>query len=96
MENEIGQSLQQITSKIRKLKIRNQRLEAENETLRRSVFEYLQQLEEQKKEAAKINQSITQSQIGQTINVDRKNMLRELDKYILMIDKCIAAVKADI
>jgi replicative DNA helicase len=96
METELQIQLNEITAKVKKLKTRTARLESENEALRKSVFGYLQQLEQQKKESEKLSQSIQNDKISQSIASDKKSLQKELDKYILMIDKCIAAVEAKI
>ncbi len=96
MEKNIGNQLSEITSKIKRLKSRNLRLETENEELRKSVFNYLQLLEAQKKETEKASLSVQHEILGQSLSGDKKVLLKELDKYILMIDKCIAAVNAKI
>jgi replicative DNA helicase len=96
MEKNIEKRLTEITSKIKKLKARNQRIEAENEELRKSVFGYLQLLETQKKDTAKASLSLQHEQLSQSLGGDKKALQKELDKYILMIDKCIAAVNAKI
>lgn len=96
MEKEINEQLTLITSKIKKLQVRNQRLETENEELRKSVFAYLQQLADQKRDSEQLAQEMRNSMIGQSLGVDKKNLQKELDKYILMLDKCIAAVQANI
>jgi replicative DNA helicase len=96
MESTVDIQLNEIRSKISRIKSRTQRLEQENEALRKSVFEYLQQLESQKKETAKLNLMMQHEQIGLSLNADKKKLQKELDKYILMIDKCIAAVNAKI
>lgn len=96
MESTVEIQLNEIRSKIGRIKNRNQRLEQENETLRKSVFDYLQQLDNQKKETAKLHQMMQHEQIGQSLTADKKKLQKELDKYILMIDKCIAAVNAKI
>ena len=94
MEKNFEIRLAEITSKIKKLKARNQRIEAENEELRKSVFGYLQLLETQKKDTAKASLSLQHEQLSQSLGGDKKVLQKELDKYILMIDKCIAAVNA--
>lgn len=96
MEKEINEQLARITSGIKKLQVRNQRLESENEELRKSVFDYLQQLADQKKHSEHLVQKMRNAMIGQSLGVDKKNLQKELDKYILMLDKCIAAVQANI
>ncbi|HOZ51383.1 MAG TPA: hypothetical protein PLU17_05970 [Chitinophagaceae bacterium] len=92
MEKIIEHHLVEINSKIKKLKARTIRLEAENEELRKSVFEYLQQIETQKKESEKIAQTLQHYRISDSIQSDKKILQKEIDKYVLMIDKCIAAV----
>lgn len=96
MEKEISEQLASITAKIKKLQVRNQRLETENEELRKSVFGYLQQLADQKRESEQLAQEMRNSMIGQSLGIDKKNLQKELDKYILMLDKCIAAVQTNI
>lgn len=96
MNKQIEQYFSTIISKIKKLKARTQRLEAENEELRKSVFNYLQQMELQKKETEKMLSSMQHEQMGMALNSDKKVLLKEIDKYILMIDKCIAAVNSNL
>lgn len=96
MDKQLEQYFSTITSKIKKLKARNQRLEVENEELRKSVFNYLQQLDVQKKETEKMVTALQHEQMGQALNADKKVLLKEIDKYILMIDKCIAAVNSNL
>ena len=94
MSDNLQQYLSEISSKIKKIKLRNQRLEAENEELRKSVFTYLQQLDAQKREIEKLTESATNASIGNAISKDKKILHKEIDKYILMIDKCIAGVNS--
>lgn len=96
MEKNLDQHLSEITSKVKKLKARVTRLEAENEDLRKSTFNYLEQLDLQKKETERILLSIKHGQVGQAMDTDKKVLLKEIDKYVLMIDKCIAAVNANL
>ncbi len=96
MEKNIETRLADIRSKIKKLKTRNLRIEAENEELRKSVFGYLQLLETHKKETEKASLSAQHELLAQSVNVDKKALQKELDKYILMIDKCIAAVNTNL
>jgi hypothetical protein len=78
--------ISEITAKVTKLKLRCDRLEKENEELRNTVFTYLKELESQK---------LTSNTLNTFEKKSSKNNLpsqKELDKYILLIDKCIASI----
>lgn len=90
------QLLDEIEKNFVKIKKRNERLEKENEDLKDSVFEYLQKLETAKKEIAQLETSLKATHLAHAGNTDVKMLRKELDKYIYMIDKCIAAVQTDL
>lgn len=78
--------ISEITAKVTKLKSRCDRLEKENDELKNTVFTYLKELETQKLASSTLDISKTKSS---------KNSVpshKELDKYILLIDKCIASI----
>ena len=91
MQQEVKTSLEELGRKIKRLKSRNERLESENESLRQSVFMYLEQLEAAKNESKKNKQDILIQQIGK--NADKKSLQKEIDKYIQLIDKCMATLR---
>ena len=96
MDPTLQHHLDKITSGIKKLKVRTERLERENEELRQSVFGYLQQLEAQKSESQKQVRSIQNQQIGQSLVTDKKKLQKEIDKLITLLDQCIASVNANL
>ncbi|MBL7771757.1 MAG: hypothetical protein JNM95_02710 [Chitinophagaceae bacterium] len=85
--------LVEIERKSKRLIQRNQRLEEENTALRNSVFEYLQKLDELKKEMANQEQEHLIQKTQKLSQEDKKAILKEIDKYVLLIDKCISSVK---
>ncbi len=84
--------LSNIEAKIKKLKARNERLEKDNENLKKSVFEYIQRLESQKKEMDKSKASLQALQLGKATSLNTAELRKELDHYIYLIDKCIASI----
>jgi replicative DNA helicase len=84
--------LSDIETKIRKMKARNERLEKENEELRKSLFEYLQKMELQKKDSEKAKMHLQALQVGKSTDMNTAQLRKELDHYIYMIDKCIASI----
>ncbi|MBK7763449.1 MAG: hypothetical protein IPI46_08745 [Bacteroidetes bacterium] len=93
MDQNIDTTLASIRTKVKKIKARNAKLESENAELRASIFEYLQQLEIYKQANEKAAQGIRTREIGDLSKTDKKVLRKDLDKYILMIDKCIATMK---
>ncbi len=81
-----------IETKIRKMKTRNERLEKENEELKKSLFEYLQKMELQKKESEKSKMELQALQLGKSTTINTAQLRKDLDHYIYMIDKCIASI----
>ncbi len=93
---EFSQLVLEIKEKVRQLKTRVQRLEKENAELKTSVFTYLEKIETQKAEMEKLKQELHTEHINANMNIDKKKMQKDIDKYIMMIDKCIANVKTSI
>ena len=91
-ETSIAQEFEQITAKVKKMKARITRLDAENAQLKTSVFSYLSQLEAQKQAQLALQQQAKNQQIAHNLSDSNKNLSKEIDKYILLIDKCIAAI----
>ncbi len=81
-----------IETKIRKLKARNERLEKENEELKKSVFEYLQKIDTQQKEFEKSKMELQALQLGKSTDMNTARLRKDLDHYIYLIDKCIASI----
>ena len=96
MEPKVEQQFTEIVSKVKKLKGRIIRLETENETLKKSVLSYLQLLDEHKKNAERISQQENVAQLNSAIQKDKKALQKDLDKYISLIDKCIASIETKI
>jgi replicative DNA helicase len=92
MEQYLEQHFTEIIAKVKKMKIRMERLELENENLKKSVFNYLQLLEKQRNETNQLAQQARYKQIAEKMNTSQHSLAKELDQYILMIDQCIAAV----
>ena len=78
--------ISEITLKVTKLKLRSERLEKENEELRNTVFNYLKELETQKLAIS------TYKEADKNRPTTSFPSQKEIDKYILLIDKCIASV----
>ena len=94
MENPIDIQIAEISTKVKKMTSRMKRLESENESLKKSVMTYLELLDHQKKESDTLTRQLIVWQIQQHVAVDTKKLQKELDKYIGLIDKCIAAVNS--
>ena len=84
--------LSEITEKAKKLKTRSERLEQENKELRNSVFTYLKELETQKNEIEFLKIDLAKNEAELKTSVDNKKLHKELDKYILLVDKCISSI----
>ncbi len=93
---EFSQLVSEIKEKVRQLKMRVQRLEKENAELKTSVFAYLEKIETQKAEMEKLKQELHTGHINANMSIDKKKIQKDIDKYIVMIDKCIANVKTSI
>jgi len=78
--------ISEITLKVTKLKLRTERLEKENQELRNAVFNYLEELETQKLAIS------TYKEADKNRPTTSFPSQKELDKYILLIDKCIASI----
>lgn len=85
--------LNELESRAKKINQRVQRLEQENTELRASVFTYLQQIEQHQKEILRLQTEQKNKQITHLSNLDKKELQREIDKYVLMIEKCMASIK---
>lgn len=90
----IPELLADLEQKARKMKTRSERLEKENEELRASVFNYLKKLDEQRLEQEEANKRFQAAVAGNTINGDRNLLQKELDRYIHLIDQCLASLNA--
>jgi len=90
----IPELLAELEQKARKMKARSERLEKENEELRASVFNYLKKLDEQRLEQEEANKRFQAAVAGNTLNGDRKILQKELDRYIHLIDQCLASLNA--
>lgn len=92
MEQNLEILLNEIESKAGKLNKRMQRLESENAELRASVFSYIQQLDETKNKLSAAESQLKTMAISDKQAIDSKELKKELDKYILLIDRCIASL----
>jgi hypothetical protein len=92
---EINEIISEIERKSKRLLTRVDRLEKENTELRKSVFDYLEKMEKQKTEIEKIKSELKITQLSKSIPSEKKALQKEIDKYIYLIDKCIASVKTE-
>lgn len=92
MEKNLDILLSEIEEKATKLNKRMQRLESENAELRASVFNYIQQLDEAKHKLTDAETQLKSAAISSKQHFDNKELKKELDKYILLIDRCIASL----
>lgn len=92
---EINEIISEIERKSKRLLTRVDRLEKENIELRKSVFDYLEKMEKQKTEIEKIKSELKITQLSKSIPSEKKALQKEIDKYIYLIDKCIASVKTE-
>jgi chromosome segregation ATPase len=85
--------ISEISTKVTKLKLRNDRLEKENEELRNSVFDYLKELDLQKNEIVHLKEQLLNNKTQSKLESEKKNLQKELDKYISLIDKSIESIQ---
>ncbi len=95
-DSELLDMLQTLERSIRKLKQQNERLESENAELKQSVFEYLAKLEHQMHENDNLRGQIRAKEITGKLESNAKNLTKEIDQYIRLIDKCLAAIHSKI
>ena len=93
---EIESILTEIELKAKRLTSRMIRLEKENEDLRNSMFEYLNRLEQQKKEADKLQMEIKALKVGGLVNSDKRKLKKDIDQYIHLIDQCLATLNTEL
>jgi hypothetical protein len=86
----------EIATKVTKLKLRNDRLKKENEELRNSVFDYLKELDLQKNEITHLKEQLSNNKTHSRLASEKKNLQKELDKYISLIDKSIESIQQNI
>lgn len=94
--SELLDMLQTLERSVRKLKQRNERLESENAELKQSVFEYLAKLEHQMQENDSLRGQIRSKDIAGKLDSNSKDLAKEIDQYIRLIDKCLAAIHTKI
>jgi hypothetical protein len=88
--------LSEIELKAKRLTSRMIRLEKENEDLRNSMFEYLNKLEQQKKEADKLQMEIKALKVGGSVTTDKRKLKKDIDQYIHLIDQCLATLNTEL
>lgn len=93
---EIQQLIDTIEQKSKRLISRVNRLELENADLKKSVFDYLQKMENQLKEIEDLKHQIKVIEVKKSVSGDKKKLQRDIDKYIHLIDKCIANINAEL
>jgi chromosome segregation ATPase len=93
---EIESILTEIELKVKRLTSRMIRLEKENEDLRNSMFEYLNRLEQQKKEADKLQMEIKALKVGGSVTSDKRKLKKDIDQYIHLIDQCLATLNTEL
>jgi SMC interacting uncharacterized protein involved in chromosome segregation len=74
--------LSEIELKAKRLTSRMIRLEKENEDLRNSMFEYLNKLEQQKKEADKLQMEIKALKVGGSVTTDKRKLKKDIDSLL--------------
>lgn len=82
----------EIKNKIKRMKTRIGKLESENQELRKSIFTYLEQLAAQKKETQNLSQKQKNASLANSLSLPNHELNKEIDKYILILDKCIATI----
>jgi len=93
---EIESILTEIEQKAKRLTSRMIRLEKENEDLRNSMFEYLNRLEQQKKESEKLKMEIKALKVGGAVTSDKRKLKKDIDQYIHLIDQCLATLNTEL
>lgn len=83
--------LVQIEKKARRLKQQNERLAANNTALEARIFDYLQQLDEAKARINQLEDQLKHRGMSEHI-VDKQALQKEIDRYIKIIDQCMAVV----
>lgn len=83
--------LVQIEKKARRLKQQNERLAANNTALEARIFDYLQQLDEAKARINQLEDQLKHRGISEQV-LDKQAMQKEIDRYIKIIDQCMAVV----
>jgi hypothetical protein len=83
--------LVQIEKKARRLKQQNERLVANNAALEARIFDYLQQLDEAKASIKLLEDQLKHRSMSEQV-VDKQAMQKEIDRYIKIIDQCMAVV----
>lgn len=91
----INALVDEIERKSKLIITRLKRLENENEELKKSVFTYLELMDKQAKEIHSLEEKLKVKQITKNTSADLKKLQRDIDKYIHMVDKCIASINAD-
>lgn len=80
-----------IEKKVRRLTQHNARLAAENAALESRLFDYLQQLKEAQETIKQLEDRLQQRSLSTQV-VNKQALRKELDRYIKIIDQCMAAV----
>jgi chromosome segregation ATPase len=93
MENNSIEKLKNIYHSVKKLKERAAKLEHENGELRASIFTHLQTIDILRKQLRSENTEAYAAQAAPHLNEDTTALSKELDQYIKLIDKAIAAVQ---
>ena len=83
--------LERIEKKVRRLKQHNERLAAHNAALEARIFDYLKQLEEAKTAITRLEEQLQVRHLGKQVG-DKKTLQKEIDRYIKIIDQCMASV----
>lgn len=83
--------LDAIQQKTKHLKQQNERLLQSNNALEARIAEYLQQIEHSKAEIKQLKESMHVQALGQQVS-DNQALRKELDRYIKIIDQCMAAL----
>ena len=60
------------------------------------MFEYLNKLEQQKKEADKLQMEIKALKVGGSVTTDKRKLKKDIDQYIHLIDQCLATLNTEL
>ena len=85
------QLLTSIEKKAKRLKQHNERLLADNAALEARLFDYLQQLEQTRSEVKRMEETLKHRAVGELVN-NKQDLRKELDRYIKIIDQCLATI----
>ncbi|MEZ5047536.1 MAG: hypothetical protein R2831_11145 [Chitinophagaceae bacterium] len=93
MQQELLQTIEDLIGLAKKMRARIDSLEKDNENLQESVFKYIALLDQQKEESTLIEQHELAKQLVASSKLEKNKLKKDLDKYIAIINKCIATIE---